>query len=604
MEDKIRVLPDQIANQIAAGEVIQRPASVVKELMENALDADASRIRLIVNPSGKTLSPVIDAGEGMNETDARMCFERHATSKIEQSEDLFSIDTMGFRGEALASVAAVAQVDMRTKPHDRDIGTFIRVKDSEVSKQEPCQCTAGTNVAVKNIFYNVPARRKFLKSDRSELRHITEEFQRIALANPEIHFSLHHDDKEVFLLPPTNLRKRIVDIFGKKTNEKLVPVEEQTDVLTVDGFIGKPEYAKKTRGEQYLFINGRYIKSGYLHHAIMNAYQDLLAEKELPLYVLFLKMNPERIDINVHPTKEEVKFEDERMIYNFVRVAVRHALGQHNITPSLDFEHESPFPEGTSSASSSGNGSSMTQLQRDMSSQREEWEKLYKGLTDSEDNPFEEGGEEGGEVTVPSDWNTSGKEPDLAPREDKKPYQLHRSYVISPLKSGFVLIDQQSAHQRILFEQFLHALRDQEMISQNELFPRQIQLPKADAELLEQLIGEVKQLGFDIRSMGGGRFVLQSMPAELIESTDPEEILEQLVEQYRSNLKLDTGQKEKIARSLATSTSIRRGKRLTTEEMQDLIDQLFACDLPSHSPSGNRCFLTFDLEDLQKQLKS
>ncbi|MFT6320836.1 MAG: DNA mismatch repair protein MutL, partial [Granulosicoccus sp.] len=340
MADVIQLLPDSIANQIAAGEVIQRPASVVKELMENSIDAGSTQIKLIIKDAGKTLIQVIDNGCGMSETDARMSFERHATSKIREAKDLFAIKTMGFRGEAMASIAAIAQVEMKTRKHNEDVGVRLMMEGSEIKSQEPCQCNAGTSISIKNLFYNVPARRNFLKTTTVEMRHIIDEFQRVALANPDIFFSLHHNGTEVFHLPESNLRQRIVNIFGQHSNKKLVPVLEETEALSLEGFVGKPEFAKKTRGEQFFFVNRRFIKSGYLNHALMGAYEDVLAKDTYPLYVIFIEIDPARIDINVHPTKQEIKFDDERLVYNYLKVSVRHALGQYSITPTLDFDQE------------------------------------------------------------------------------------------------------------------------------------------------------------------------------------------------------------------------------------------------------------------------
>ena len=396
MADIIQLLPDAIANQIAAGEVIQRPASVVKELLENAVDAGATEIKLIVKEAGKTLIQVIDNGCGMSETDARMSFERHATSKIRGSEDLFAIRTMGFRGEAMASIAAVAQVEMRTRQHDQDLGNKLVIEASEVKVQEPCQCVAGTTLSVKNLFYNVPARRNFLKSNAAEMRHIVEEFQRIALANPELFFSLHHNGNQVFHLQPGNLRQRIVAVFGAGTNKKLVPVEEDTDVLKLHGFVGKPEFAKKTRGEQYFFVNDRFIKSPYLNHAVMTAYEDLLPKEVYPLYIIFIDIDPARIDINVHPTKQEIKFDDERLVYNYLKVSVRHALGQFSITPSMDFDQETAFskprtpasfdpempPQAEIRTSSANSGGGWHPPVSNQGNPAKDWQQLYEGLKD------------------------------------------------------------------------------------------------------------------------------------------------------------------------------------------------------------------------------
>ena len=421
MADIIQLLPDSIANQIAAGEVVQRPASVVKELLENAIDAGSTNIKLIIKDAGKSLIQVIDDGCGMSETDARMSFSRHATSKIRKAEDLFAIRTMGFRGEALASIAAIAQVELRSRRQADELGTRIVVEGSEVKAQEACQCAAGTSFSVKNLFYNVPARRNFLKSNTVEMRHILDEFQRVAIANPDIFFSLHHNNSELFHLSPGNLRQRIVAVFGNSWNKKLVPVNEETDIIKIQGYVGKPEFAKKTRGEQLFFVNQRFIKSGYLNHAIMGAYEDLLAKDTYPLYVIFLEIDPARIDINVHPTKQEIKFEDERLVYNYLKVAIRHALGQYSITPTLDFDQEINFSNYTpkqapkptvetssreeSRPSTPSGPVSKTDRFSNGSNNLQNWEKLYEGL-----EQFDEEKEASGEniqqsLTIESRWS-------------------------------------------------------------------------------------------------------------------------------------------------------------------------------------------------------
>ncbi|MEL6924279.1 MAG: DNA mismatch repair endonuclease MutL, partial [Bacteroidota bacterium] len=479
MADVIQLLPDAIANQIAAGEVIQRPASVVKELLENSVDAGATNIKLIVKDAGKGLIQIIDNGCGMSDTDARMCFERHATSKIKRAKDLFEIRTMGFRGEAMASIAAVAQVEMRTRRHNDDLGTRLVMEASEIKKQEPCQCSAGTSISVKNLFFNVPARRNFLKSNTVEMRHILDEFQRIAIAHPDLFFSLHHNNTEVFHLPKGNLRQRIVGVLGSKYNKKLVPVAEETDALKLSGFIGKPEFAKKTRGDQFFYVNDRFIKSGYLNHAVVSAFEDLLPKETYPLYVIFIEIDPARVDINVHPTKQEIKFDDERLVYNYLKVAVRHALGQYSITPTLDFEQEvslNPYlapsrqnitpperrepredtPQTITRSSDFSKVSNPSQRERN---NLDNWQKIYEGLDElglsANDTPGETPDVEG-PVTIESQWDSPGSELDDSSKsfskQSKEPYQIHASYIVSQIKSGFLLIDQQAAHERILYE--------------------------------------------------------------------------------------------------------------------------------------------------------
>lgn len=631
MADIIQLLPESIANQIAAGEVVQRPASVVKELMENAIDAGATSIKLIVKEAGKTLIQVIDNGCGMSGTDARMCFERHATSKIREAKDLFSIRTMGFRGEAMASIAAVAQVEMRTRPHNEELGTRIVIEASKLSAHEPCQCTAGTNISVKNLFYNVPARRNFLKANPVEMRHILDEFQRIALANTDVFFSLHNNGEEVFHLPPANLRQRIVGIFGNAFNPKLVPVSEETDVMKISGFIGKPEFARKTRGEQLFFVNHRFIKSGYLHHAVMSAYEELLPKDTYPFYVLFVEMAPDRIDINVHPTKQEIKFDDEKLVYNYLKVVVRHALGRHNITPSLDFEQESSFsksqnfglpfnvapqedfekemaqPQRDSTGGNTVSGFNRVTPARELSNLKN-WQKLFEDTPETEDEDLMTGeAKSEAPITIESEWSSGGEMDDSGSsfsRQQKEPYQVHASYIVSQIKSGFILIDQQAAHERILYERYLETLETKQSWTQQELFPKTLNLPPTDAAVLREILSDINLLGFDIQEFGKDTFIIHGVPAGLSGGQNEVKIIESLIDQFTSNLDLNIGLRENLARSMARSAAIKRNQTLTVHEMQELIDKLFACSMPFKSPSGRNCFLTFELEELEERFKN
>lgn len=619
MADVIQLLPDAIANQIAAGEVIQRPASVVKELMENAIDAGSTSVKLIVKDAGKTLIQVIDNGCGMSETDARMSFERHATSKIRSAEELFAIRTMGFRGEALASIAAVAQVEMRTRKQRDELGVRLVIDGSEVKKQEPCQCQAGTSISVKNLFFNVPARRNFLKSNTVEMRHIMDEFQRVALAHPDVFFSLHHNDSQVFHLPPGNLRQRVIGVMGNHVNKKLVPLQEETDILKMYGYVGKPEFAKKTRGDQLFFVNDRYIKSGYLHHAVMGAYEGLLPQDTYPLYVIFIEIDPAHIDINVHPTKQEIKFEDEKLVYNYLKVTVRHALGQHHIMPTLDFEQETSFSsarisppirrdaEGgrprTEKGAHGGGAASPSELQR---RNLENWEKLYREPEEEIDKDLFPG-EENAEptpITIESSFSGETAMDDAQgsfSKPQKEPYQIHGSYIVSHIKSGFLLIDQQAAHERILYERYLNILNQQAVSSQQQLFPKTVELAPAEAAVLKEIIDQINLLGFDIQHFGANTFVVNGVPAELVGKKDEAKIIENLLHQYQSNLELKLDAAENIARSMARSAAIKRGQLLEAREMQALIDQLFACSMPFKSPGGRNCFVNFELDELDKQ---
>ncbi len=630
MTNVIQLLPENVANQIAAGEVVQRPSSVVKELMENAIDAGASQIKLILRDAGKTLIQVVDDGCGMSETDARMCFERHATSKIREARDLFEIKTMGFRGEAMASIAAVAQVEMRTCRAVDELGTRVLVEDSTIKTHEPCQAPVGTSISVKNLFFNVPARRNFLKSDPVEMRHILDEFQRIAVAHPDLFFSMHQNDQETFHLPPGNLRQRIVKIFGEAANKKLVPVHEETDILKISGFVGKPDYFKKSRGEQLFFVNKRFIKSSYLHHAVVGAFEEMLPPDTYPLYVLFLEIAPGRIDINVHPTKQEIKFDDEKLVYNYLKVTVRHALGAYSITPTLDFEQEpafqatpTPSPSLRSEGQRSGAVRDYTPKNPDHLADQNlrNWQRLYEGLDllDSKASANQDTGQT--HSIMPSDATAyasqgtfdvrSSDEPNALDDESgsfskgqKEPYQIHGQYIVSQIKSGFLLIDQQAASERILFERYLEALRQQPVATQQALFPKNIELPPADATLLRAILPEVNRLGFDIAEFGGDAFIIHGTPSDMGAGQTEELLLERLLTQYKNNLDLELGTQENLARAMARSAALKRGQPLGATEMQDLIDQLFACASPYRSPTGRTCFITFELDELQRRFST
>lgn len=628
MADLIQLLPDSVANQIAAGEVVQRPASAVKELLENAIDAGATSLKLIVRDAGKTLIQVIDNGCGMSETDARMSFERHATSKIRDAKDLFAITTMGFRGEALASIAAVAQVEMRTRRNRDELGTRIVVEDSTVKIQEACQSPAGTSIAVKNLFFNVPARRNFLKSEPVEMRHIIDEFQRLAMAHPDLFLSLQHNEQELYHLAPGNLRQRIVKIFGEAVNKKLVPVQQETDILRISGFVGKPDYFKKARGEQMFFVNKRYIKSPYLHQAVISAFEDLLPADTFPLYVLFLDIDPTRIDINVHPTKQEIKFDDEKLIFNYLKVTVKHALGSHNVTPSLDFEQEPAFqsrptptptmdpnPGSGSSGTTGGFGSSLPRTgrfdeRRHQENQRN-WQSIFEGLDApgaTSPPPFPIRVEPDNDAWTPALPTETGgaviamdDESSSFSKGHKEPYQIHGQYIVSQIKSGFMLIDQQAASERILYERYLAALGSEPVAIQKIMFPKQVELAPADAATLRQILPEINQLGFEIDEFGGNTFIIHGAPGDVGSSGQEEVLLEKLLAQYHENMELDLGIHDNLARSMARSAALRRGQLLNALEMQELIDRLFACSMPYNSPSGKSCFITFELDELQKR---
>lgn len=588
----IELLPDAIANQIAAGEVIQRPASIVKELLENALDAEATHIRLFVKDAGKTLVQVIDNGKGMDEHDARLCFERHATSKIKTSDDLFHIRTMGFRGEALASIAAVAQVNLKTRPANQKAGTKILMEGSELQQMEAVAMNPGTQIAVRNLFFNVPARRKFLKSDPVELRHIQDEFQRVALAHPEIKLEFYHNDKEMHILPLHDLRKRVIALMGKNWEEHLVPVKEETDLVKITGFVGKPEKSRKTRGDQRFFVNKRFFKSSYLHHAIKMAFEDLIPKDHYPFYLLFFEIDPSYIDVNVHPTKQEIKFEDQRLIYNYLKVAVRHALGKYQVMPTINFDQSSGQVTASSGSFSGGGGSDFRQ-QRPQGNP-DDWASFFNVGSSHENN------EDG--MTLSSRVNQEESEKSLFQDEQSsKPYQIHKSYILSPVKSGFLIIDQSLAHERILYEDYLSILNDQQMQIQQQLYPSTVELPASEAHLIEEMLPVLKKLGFDIQPFGKNTFVIHGLPSAGLDMPAAEDLIEELVDHFKNDRVAQLSLEENVARALARSSAIQKGKKLEAEEIEHLLGKLFNCTEPNFSPGGRPCFITYTLDDLRKK---
>lgn len=590
MHNLIKMLPDAIANQIAAGEVVQRPASVVKELMENSIDAGARFVQLIVKEAGKVSIQVIDDGKGMSPQDALMSFERHATSKISKAEDLFAIHTMGFRGEALASIASVAQVELKTKREEDELGSLLRMEASVLKANEQVAAPKGTSILVKNLFYNIPARRNFLKSNPVEMRHILDEFQRIALANPEIKFSLIQNEQETYALPVEKLGKRIVDLFGKTYREQLAACEENTNFVSIKGYVGRPEYSKKTRGEQFFFVNNRFIKSSYLHHAVMSAYERLVPEGTFPFYVLFLTLDPSHIDINVHPTKTEIKFDDERSIYAILQAAIRKTLSLNHLIPSLDFDANVNFrnPSGTSGPSpfSSFSGTNSPRPVQDA------WEKLYEGLNDNIE-AFERGdvAEPAANLfpqaatTFQSKANTWTA--DSSSHTNFQVIQILNKFLVVTLSGGMLLIDQKKAYQRILFDQFSENLVKKNGVSQQLLFPQILRINPADTILVEEILTDVTDLGFRLTKDSEEKFWIQGVPAGIGEE-DGQNLLEGILEQIKNEAS-DLGQKhsEKIARILANRAAIRyQAKKLLSEEMSALVEQLFASTNPSYSPNG------------------
>ncbi|MDB2462501.1 DNA mismatch repair endonuclease MutL [Algibacter sp.] len=614
MADIIQLLPDHVANQIAAGEVVQRPASVVKELLENAIDAGADTIKLIIKDAGKTLVQVIDNGKGMSNTDARLSFERHATSKIRSAEDLFQLHTKGFRGEALASIAAIAHVELKTKQDTDDVGNVLVIEGSNVTSQDIVVTPTGTSVSVKNLFFNIPARRNFLKSDTVELRHIIDEFHRVALAHPSISFALYNNGSESFNLPISNYRQRIVNIFGTKTNEKLVPVEEVTEVLNISGFVGKPEFAKKTRGEQYFFVNDRFIKSAYLNHAIASAFEGLLKNGTHASYFLNLTVDPQTIDINIHPTKTEIKFDDEHTLYALLRSAVKHSLGQFNIAPVLDFERDPnldtpySFKKNETSAPKVEVDRSFNPFQEEQTSkprvatykkqQTESWESLYVGL-ESKGNHSKQ---DFSEVQFESEERTASIfDDDDQVEKTHTTYQLHNKYIVSTIKSGMMVIDQHRAHQRVLYEDFLKNLTIKEAASQQLLFPLQLHFSPQDIVIINQLKVDLEHTGFVFSNVKEELVEITGVPVGVPES-EVSIILEQLISDVENEVpESHFSASDLLAKSMAKSLAIKTGQSLQKDEQEHLVNKLFACKEPNVSPTNRTTFITMSVDELDKK---
>ena len=603
MLDIIKLLPDSVANQIAAGEVIQRPASAVKELMENALDAGATQIDLVVKDAGKSMIMVIDNGCGMSETDARLCFERHATSKISKAEDLFAIRTMGFRGEALASIAAIAQVELKTRRKEDEVGTKIVNEGSVVKEQSLVPMQPGTSFTVKNLFFNVPARRNFLKSTQAEMRHVVEEFTRVSLMNPEIGFTLTSDGKELYHLYPGNLKQRIMGLFGSNYEEKLLPVRQEAERVRIDGYIVKAEFAKKTRGEQYFFVNKRFIKHAYLHHAIENAYMEMISQDSFPGYFLNIEVDPSDIDINIHPTKTEVNFLDVKLVYAILHAAVRKAIGQHNLSPMIDFDESPDLNKdfGAAFAMSKPLAIPNIPLDPNFNPFRKEGsprETHYDNTFHRENN------------TNPGDWRLLyGERTDLpnesfVPKEDAKPnnqyLQVNQSYIVTAIKSGMLVIDQNLAHSRVLFEKFLKEMENHSGVSQQELFPQAMSLNLNDASLLKEMMPELENLGFVLEQANPTTFMINGTPSDAA-GCDAVDLLEKILDNYKINttdLQLD--RKLNLAKTMAAQLAIKPQTRLSEMEMQNLVDQLFACNVAEVAPNGKKIYVILNMEDLFK----
>ena len=603
MLDIIQLLPDHVANQIAAGEVVQRPASVVKELLENAIDAGATSIKLLLKDAGKTLIQVIDDGKGMSATDARMCFERHATSKIQKAEDLFNLCTKGFRGEALASIAAIAHVELKTKQENEELGTCLKIEGSKVISQDFISTGKGASIAVKNLFYNIPARRNFLKSDTVETRHIIDEFQRVALAHPTIAFLMHHNNNEVYHLKGGNLRQRIVAVFGGKMNEKLVPINEQTDILNIEGFVAKPEFSKRKRGEQFFFVNDRFIKSSYLNHAVVNAFDGLIEQGSHPSYFLYLKVPANTIDINIHPTKTEIKFDNEKALYAMLRATVKHSLGQYNVAPVLDFNRDSNLDTAYHLNKNNIKGTTP------------------KITVDPDFNPFKEASQK--EISFPFkreqntqsweslytavDTTTDTKQEELFENNEvktQKTFQIQRKYVISLIKSGVVLIHQSLAHQRVLYEEFLKSITVKEANSQQLLFPVKISFSSQEVEMIYTIKTELENAGFSFDEFTKESVTIKGIPVSVTESK-----ITIILEELLNDMNLEVPDAsfshfDIMAKSFAKTLSIKTGTQLSEKEQENLVDNLFSCKEPSVSPFGKPTFKTLTLNEIDNLFNS
>jgi len=611
MADIIQLLPDHVANQIAAGEVVQRPASVVKELLENAIDAGATNITLVIKDAGKTLIQVVDDGIGMSTTDARLSFERHATSKIRSAEDLFNLHTKGFRGEALASIAAIAHVELKTRPENVEVGTRISIEGSEVTSQEAAVTPKGTTISVKNLFYNIPARRSFLKSNAVETRHIIDEFHRVALAHAQVAFTMLNNGSPVFSLPQSNKRQRIVGILGSKTNEKLVPVSEETEIVKVSGFVFKPQFARKSRGEQFFFVNNRFIKSSYLHHAVLSAFDGLVKEGTHPGYFLFLEIDPKSIDINIHPTKTEIKFEDEHAIYAMLRATIKHSLGQFSVTPVLDFNRDAGFDTPYEYSKKSPVKPTIevdkdfNPFQRDghqkggSSFKREQgasWESLYVGLQQNDTDPSSED-----TIEFESDEVTGSLFENNESETIQTTFQLQNKYIISRIKSGMMVIHQHLAHQRVLYEEILKNITVQEAVSQQLLFPLQLRLSIPGIEIIKSIQEQLEHTGFVFSNVTTEQIEISGIPVGVQESS-VEGILQQLIDDVQTEIP-DAGfsQNDLLAKSMAKSMAVKTGTSLNREAQEHLVNQLFACKEPSVSPTNRQVLITLDVTDFDKR---
>ena len=616
MSDVIQLLPDSVANQIAAGEVIQRPASVVKELVENSVDAGAKNIDVVVVDAGRTSIQVIDDGKGMSETDARLSFERHATSKIRKADDLFNLHTNGFRGEALASIAAVAQVVLKSRQTDDDIGTQLSMSGSRFEGQEPCSCPVGSNFAVNNLFYNVPARRKFLKSNSTELNNILTAFERIVLVNPQIGFTLHSNNTELFNLKAGNLRQRVIDVFGKKINQDLLPVNVETTMCKITGFVGKPESARKKGAHQFFFVNGRYMKHPYFNKAVMTAYDRLLPQGEQVPYFLYFDVNPNDIDVNIHPTKTEIKFENEQAIWQILMASVKESIGMFNDVPTIDFDTEDKpeipvynpevLPKTAAPKISLNPNYNPFKQTNDYSrtaaksQAADQWEELYEGLSsessmEQEPDIFESvsGGES---APISSTVNSI--------LEEKSPshYQYKGKYVMTAVKSGLMIIDQHRAHVRVLYERYLQQLHEQTYHSQKVLFPEVLQFPVSDDVILEKVLPEMTRMGFELDNLGGGSYAVNAIPTGL-DGINPLMLVQDMVETAKEKgvVSLDEVH-QSLSLTLARNAAIPQGQVLSNDEMENLVNDLFACSNVNYTPDGKNVLCILKQQEIEHLL--
>lgn len=600
MPDIIKLLPDHVINQIAAGEVIQRPASAVKELMENAVDAGSTKIKLIIKDAGKTLIRVIDNGRGMTDTDARLCFEKHATSKITTADDIFSVTTKGFRGEALASIAAISTVELKTRTAESEAGTLVEIEHSKVQRQEPCQCEAGTSISIKNLFFNVPARKTFLKSDQVEFRHIMEEFHRIALAHPEVEFTLFNNDEQLFHIIPGSLKQRIMALFGNNYDQKMVPVTESTNLVSISGFIGKPEYAKKTRGEQYFFVNHRYIKNNYLNHALQASYVELLAKESHPSYFVFFDIPPGKIDVNIHPTKTEIKFEDESMIYAILKAAVKRALGQHNVIPPMDFDREGAFEINPIKKTDVIRQPQIT-LNPDYNPFAEEAKINLRNAGFSQTARHETSRKE-----IHSFTQASVPAPELTiPKETAIPFKWHeqwsKEYIVAAMGEKLLLISQRLAWEKIFFEEASTALQKKENLpSQKELFPQTIQVSSGDAVIVNELLPELKCLGFDISDFGKQTFIIYGIPSG-VESGSAQSFIEAILENYKNSTESEIKNPGNafLAKNYARKMAARNCRMLSQEEREALLGKLFSSSSPNIATEGKKVFIELSPDKIE-----